>query len=122
MGSRFPPVGQLRVSNGGGPRVPSALRRMRLVAGLCAGLAAGSSRGAQELGGHGVRQGQAGGGQGIALPMARQVPAGFEARGDVFTVPAENGPARNLTRTPGIREINPGMYAAQTPFLRSMGN
>ncbi len=28
----------------------------------------------------------------------------FAARGDVFTVPAKDGPTRNLTRTPGIRE------------------
>ena len=31
----------------------------------------------------------------------------FEARGDVFTVPAENGEILNLTETPGIREIDP---------------
>jgi len=30
--------------------------------------------------------------------------AAFGARGDVFTVPAEHGPVRNVTRTPGIRE------------------
>jgi tricorn protease len=30
----------------------------------------------------------------------------FEARGDVYTVPAEKGSIRNLTRTPGIREQN----------------
>jgi tricorn protease len=29
----------------------------------------------------------------------------FGARGDVFTVPAEKGEARNLTRTPGVREM-----------------
>jgi tricorn protease len=29
------------------------------------------------------------------------------ARGDVFTVPAEKGEARNLTDTPGIREMDP---------------
>jgi tricorn protease len=28
----------------------------------------------------------------------------FEARGDLYTVPAKDGPTRNLTRTPGIRE------------------
>ena len=28
----------------------------------------------------------------------------FSARGDVFTVPAKEGPTRNLTHTPGIRE------------------
>lgn len=31
----------------------------------------------------------------------------FEARGDVFTVPAEKGEILNITQTPGIREINP---------------
>ncbi len=31
----------------------------------------------------------------------------FEARGDVFTVPAENGEIFNLTNTQGIREIDP---------------
>ncbi len=31
----------------------------------------------------------------------------FSARGDVFTVPAEKGPVRNLTQTPGIRERAP---------------
>lgn len=31
----------------------------------------------------------------------------FEARGDIFTVPAEKGEIRNLTHTPGIRERNP---------------
>jgi len=31
----------------------------------------------------------------------------FEARGDVFTVPAENGPVLDLTRTPGIAERMP---------------
>jgi tricorn protease len=31
----------------------------------------------------------------------------FEARGDVFTVPAEHGSIRNLTRTPGIWEREP---------------
>jgi len=31
----------------------------------------------------------------------------FEARGDIFTVPAEKGEPRNITRTPGIRERNP---------------
>ncbi len=28
----------------------------------------------------------------------------FEARGDLYSVPAKEGPTRNLTRTPGIRE------------------
>jgi tricorn protease len=31
----------------------------------------------------------------------------FGARGDVFTVPAEKGEIRNLTRSPGVREIDP---------------
>ena len=31
----------------------------------------------------------------------------LEARGDIFTVPAENGEILNLTKTQGIREINP---------------
>jgi dipeptidyl aminopeptidase/acylaminoacyl peptidase len=30
----------------------------------------------------------------------------FGARGDVFTVPAKNGPTRNLTVTPGVHERN----------------
>jgi tricorn protease len=30
----------------------------------------------------------------------------FGARGDVFTVPAQSGPTRNLTRTPGVHERN----------------
>ncbi|MBK5259986.1 MAG: PD40 domain-containing protein [Thermoanaerobaculia bacterium] len=29
------------------------------------------------------------------------------ARGDVFTVPAKNGEIRNITQTPGVREMNP---------------
>ena len=41
----------------------------------------------------------------------------FDARGDIFTVPAENGITYNLTRTQGIREMNPtwspdGRYVA----------
>jgi tricorn protease len=32
--------------------------------------------------------------------------AAFTARGDVFTVPAENGTTRNVTRTQGVREKN----------------
>ncbi len=32
--------------------------------------------------------------------------ATFSARGEVFTVPAENGPIRNITRTAGTREID----------------
>ncbi len=31
----------------------------------------------------------------------------FSARGDIFTVPAEKGPVRNLTQTSGIREREP---------------
>jgi tricorn protease len=31
----------------------------------------------------------------------------FEARGDIFTVPAEKGDVRNLTATPGVRERSP---------------
>jgi tricorn protease len=31
----------------------------------------------------------------------------FEARGDLFTVPAKSGPTRNLTATPGVHERNP---------------
>lgn len=31
----------------------------------------------------------------------------FGARGEIFTVPAGEGPTRNLTHTPGIREIDP---------------
>ena len=31
----------------------------------------------------------------------------FEARGDIFTVPAKEGEIRNLTATPGIREMSP---------------
>jgi len=31
----------------------------------------------------------------------------FDARGDLFTVPAEHGPTRNLTRTQGVRERSP---------------
>ncbi|MGB2908785.1 MAG: protease, partial [Candidatus Aminicenantaceae bacterium] len=41
----------------------------------------------------------------------------FDARGDIFTVPAENGITYNLTNTQGIREMNPtwspdGRYVA----------
>jgi tricorn protease len=41
----------------------------------------------------------------------------FEARGDLFTVPAKDGPTRNLTRTQGVRESSPawspdGRYVA----------
>ncbi len=31
----------------------------------------------------------------------------FGARGDVFTVPAKNGPTRNVTQSPGVHERNP---------------
>ncbi len=31
----------------------------------------------------------------------------FDARGDIFSIPAENGPVENLTQTQGIREIFP---------------
>jgi tricorn protease len=31
----------------------------------------------------------------------------FSARGDLFTVPAKDGPTRNLTATPGVHERNP---------------
>ena len=31
----------------------------------------------------------------------------FEARGDLFTVPAEHGQVRNVTRSPGVREMDP---------------
>jgi tricorn protease len=49
-----------------------------------------------------------------ALPFLRDaglsptgVRAVFEARGDVFTVPAKKGDVRNLTRTPGAHERSP---------------
>ncbi len=35
------------------------------------------------------------------------VRAVFDARGELFSVPAEEGPTRNLTRTQGIREMAP---------------
>lgn len=35
------------------------------------------------------------------------VRAAFEARGDIFTVPAEKGDVRNLTQTPGVMERDP---------------
>jgi len=31
----------------------------------------------------------------------------FQARGDIYTTPAENGSTRNLTNTPGVHELNP---------------
>ncbi|MCC6574174.1 MAG: PD40 domain-containing protein [Planctomycetes bacterium] len=42
--------------------------------------------------------------------------AGFEARGDIFTVPAEHGVTRNITRTPGIAE----RYPAWSPDGKTM--
>ena len=49
-----------------------------------------------------------------AVPLIRThnlSPAGvralFEARGDIFTTPAEHGSTRNLTATPGVHERNP---------------
>ncbi len=44
-------------------------------------------------------------GGGALAPDAKR--AVFEARGDLFTVPAEKGDVRNLTATPGIRERDP---------------
>ncbi len=41
---------------------------------------------------------------GLSPSGARAV---FEARGEVFTVPAEKGDIRNLTRTPGVAERSP---------------
>lgn len=38
-------------------------------------------------------------------PSAKR--AVLEARGELFSVPAENGDVRNLTHTPGVRERNP---------------
>ena len=35
------------------------------------------------------------------------VRAAFEARGEIFTVPAEKGDVRNLTRSPGVHDRNP---------------
>ena len=43
-------------------------------------------------------------GAGIGPDANRAV---FAARGDLFTVPAEKGPVRNLTHTPGVRERAP---------------
>jgi tricorn protease len=46
-----------------------------------------------------------------AINSAALSPSGkralFEARGDLFTVPAKHGEIRNLTRTPGVRELTP---------------
>ncbi|RKZ11645.1 hypothetical protein DRQ50_13240, partial [bacterium] len=44
-------------------------------------------------------------GSGDLAPDAKR--AVFDARGDIFTVPAEKGNLRNLTATPGIRERAP---------------
>ncbi|NIM00473.1 MAG: acetyl-CoA synthetase [Acidobacteria bacterium] len=44
-------------------------------------------------------------GSGDISPSAKR--AVFDARGDIFTVPAEDGEIRNLTRTSGIREMQP---------------
>ena len=41
---------------------------------------------------------------GIAPDGKRAV---FGARGDIFTVPAQHGPTRNLTKSPGVHERNP---------------
>jgi tricorn protease len=41
---------------------------------------------------------------GISPTGARAV---FDYRGDIFTVPAEKGDARNITETPGVHETNP---------------
>jgi tricorn protease len=43
-------------------------------------------------------------GAGISPTGVRAV---FEARGEIFTVPAEKGDARNLTNTPGVAERSP---------------
>jgi tricorn protease len=45
------------------------------------------------------------GGFGISPDGKRAV---FSARGDIFTVPAGNGPTRNLTSSPGVHDRNPG--------------
>ena len=48
---------------------------------------------------------------GSKITIARISPTGvravFEARGDIFTVPAEKGDARDLTRTSGVAERDP---------------
>ena len=44
----------------------------------------------------------------------------FEARGEIFTLPAEKGDARNLTRTAGVAERDPSMvtgWEADCVFL-----
>ena len=53
-----------------------------------------------------VPQRRASGSSGLDLsPSAKR--AVFEARGELFTVPAEKGDVRNLTNTPGVRERDP---------------
>jgi len=42
-----------------------------------------------------------------AVPSPSGVRAAFEARGDIFTVPAEKGDYRNLTQSPGTHERSP---------------
>jgi tricorn protease len=42
---------------------------------------------------------------GAISPTGRR--AVFDARGEIFTAPAEKGDWRNLTRTPGVAERNP---------------
>src|SRR3970282_1994150 len=44
-------------------------------------------------------------GNGDLSPSAKR--AVLEARGDIFTVPAEKGDVRNLPRSPGVRERAP---------------
>jgi len=44
-------------------------------------------------------------GSGDISPSGKR--AVFGARGEIFTVPAKDGEIRNLTRTPGIRELDP---------------
>lgn len=51
-----------------------------------------------------VKVGDAISGGGISPSGKRTL---FEARGDLFTVPAEHGPIRDLTRSPGVRERYP---------------
>jgi tricorn protease len=42
--------------------------------------------------------------------------AAFDARGDIFTVPAEKGDIRNLTQTPGTHDRNPVWSPDGTPL------
>ena len=39
-----------------------------------------------------------------------------EARGDIWTLPAENGRPRNLTRTSGVAERAPAWYGCMDKF------